>query len=137
MKKDRGMFSFDAAIAVLIITVMLSQFIIISNGIASGHEKQRQRQALFDALFSISEIVVSYQGVEKEYAPGFGAKRARPNVIGDEELGKVDVEGLRERFGLEELSIGFREGRGTCIYRLVLYKGEIEKLFICGSYAEH
>lgn len=137
MKKHSGIFSFDASLAFLITAVMLSQFIIISDGIASANQKQRNAQALFDALFSISEIVVSYDGAEKEEGLGFGSKKVRPNAIDKEELGKIDVEGLKKRFGLAELSIGFREGRGSCIYRLVLYEGEIKKLFFCGGYAEH
>jgi hypothetical protein len=68
---------------------------------------------------------VNYAGAEKE------GKVYRPNLIDAGELAGGDGEALEGQMELENLHIGWEPEGDNCIYRLVIYEEEIEKLYFC------
>lgn len=128
MEKQHKAFLFlDFLFAILPILLMLVAALNASNILLSNYENQINDQILLDKLISVSDLVVRYEAVEKN------SIHYLPNKLSESEFSSLNIEELKEKMNLEYLHISFEQGEGTCIYRLVLYKEEIEKLYFCGE----
>lgn len=131
----RGFVSFDLLFAIIPIILMLSNFLTFVWMAAESTENSLKYEETSGKLATIADYLVKRGAVEREGGPAsfLGASHYSPNLIAD---GNPDVEEIRKRMGLEKLSAGVdmdTAGWGTCVYRLVLYNGEIKKFFVCGE----
>lgn len=128
----RGASTFDLLFATIPVILMLNNVLIFSALAEGKAEADISMLAKEGRLLAVSDYVVEYAGVEKEGGIGF-SEVYRPNLIGEAELAAVDGGRLGRDMGLENLRIGWTPEGRNCIYRLVVYGGEIEKLYFCSD----
>ena len=125
MNAFKAVFMVDVMLAIVpLLLIIISSLQIMQlqiNGIANLKEMNKVK-----ALFLISEYIVKTNAVLEN------GKRVI-NKIDDSSL-NIDIESLKKNAGLNSLHIGFSSiDDEVCIYRFVYYKGEIKRLFVCGS----
>lgn len=130
-KQHRGVFSLDLLASVLPLVLILAITINTSYQLADGANEGLKEQQLFNKLVSVADFVVKNAGAKIEN------ETIKPNLIDEERLKDIDEGDLEEKLEIKNLYIGFENKDRYCIYRIVLYEGEIRKLFICGEYENH
>jgi hypothetical protein len=141
MKKRRGpemkkgFVSFDLLFCAIPLILMLSHFLTFIWMATESTETSLKYEETAGKLSTIADYLVKMGAVERGGDPTsfLGASHYTPNSIADP---NPDVEDIRKRMGLEELSAGIdidTGGGSTCVYRLVLYNDEIKKFFVCGE----
>lgn len=134
--KKKGFVSFDLLFCALPLLLMLS-FLVNQAGIISGAAQIHiDSSETYAKLISIADYAVKMGGAQKENQGSgqfSGSALYRPNVVEDSGLSSIEVEKIRGWMELDSLHIGWERGEGTCIYRIVLHNGEIEKLYVCGE----
>ena len=118
-----------SAIPLIMIVANLLSFVHFAN---AETDSRIEAFSVERKLFSVSEYAVKYAAAEKKGEVGFGTS-FKPNLIDEAEFSGIDADELAESADLSSLEIGWAKGEGTCIYRLVVHKGEIEKLYFCGG----
>lgn len=137
MEKQYKAFLFlDFLFSVLPVLLMLIIALNISFLHLSNYENQVNEQILMNKLISISDYIIRYGYTEKMTENN--EEIYIPNKLSEQEIKKINIVNLRERIGLNSLYIGFEYPNADtqykiCIYRLVLYKEEIKKLYFCGE----
>lgn len=126
-KQHRAFLFLDFLFCIIPVLLMVITALNVSQILFSNFENQLQDQILMNKLISISDYVVRYEIVEKD------SDHYIPNQISETELSNFNSEKLKEKMDLDYLYIGFEEGEGNCMYRIVLYKEKIEKLYFCGG----
>jgi len=124
--------TFDLLFCSIPIMLMLNNILIFSAMAGAKANGDVEMLTTEGRLLAVSDYVVNYAGVEKEGLVGFGVKY-RPNLIDGTELASVDAEELGRQMELENLQIGWEAEGRNCIYRLVVYGEEIEKLYFCSD----
>ena len=135
MNQSKGFVSFDLLFAALPLLLMLAHMLTVAGMASETGESLLQSKETAGKLATIADYIVKRGGVERssQGTEFLGTASYRPNVIDEGELGRVDVEGLREWMELDSLKISWEKGEGTCTYRLVLLEGEVKKLYVCGG----
>lgn len=128
----RGVATFDLLFCAIPIMLMLNNILIFSAMAGAKANGDVEMLTTEGRLLAVSDYVVNYAGVEKEGMVGFGVKY-RPNLISAGELASVNEEELGRQMELENLQIGWEAEGKNCIYRLVVYGEEIEKLYFCAD----
>jgi len=132
--QPKGFISLDFLLAILPILLILFYGLSLSNLLVTNSTQNIHSQILFDKLLSASDYVVRYAAVEKELSTTPKESKATPNKLSEEEFSNLDVDSLKEKLGLSLLEVSFEKSESSmCIYRLVLYKNEIKKLYFCGE----
>ena len=135
--KNKAFLTLDFAFSFLPIIMMFVIGIKFSSMFLYEAESGFRNQILFNKLISISDYIIRYSSAEK--TDGIVHPNKFSSCFFDSFVNsKCDFDSkeeyLRKRFHLNNLSIGFEPGREQiCIYRLVLVKGEISKLYFCGE----
>lgn len=125
MSRFRAVATFDLLFCAIPIMLMLHNILVFSAMAGEKVEADAGMLSVEARLLAVSDYVVGHAAVEK------GEGIYRPNLVDGAELAAVDEGALGERMGLGNLSIGWEAEGGNCIYRLVVYEGEIEKLYFC------
>ncbi|MBU0526902.1 hypothetical protein KKE92_00320 [Candidatus Micrarchaeota archaeon] len=127
----RGAISFDtlfSIIPILMIFVLLFQSIQF---IGLSTEESSRDQDLFDKLVLAADYTVKSGAAVRD------GNIRYPNWIEEGKISSSYSEGLRMRYGLNELfiSLDTPEESSMCIYRMVVYGNskKISKLFVCGD----
>lgn len=134
--RSKAFISFDTLFALVPILLMVSYTLIFASFLEMRANEKMERQILFDKLVSASNYAVKI-GAAKTSGSGFPERKAYPNLIAGSDFAPLEEE-LEKRLRMD-LSMGFEEdgfiGKGTCIYRLVVYEpaDEIRKLYFCGG----
>ena len=123
----RAVATFDLLFCAIPIMLILHNVLVFSAMAGDKAGADAGMLSVEARLLAVSDYVVDYAGAEK----GEGAYR--PNLIDGAELAAVDVDALGERMGLENLDVGWEAEGKNCIYRLVVYGEEIEKLYFCSD----
>ena len=136
-QSKNGFVSFDLLFAAIPLLLMLAHLSTIAWMAAETGENSLNYKDKVGKLASIADYLVKRGAVERSLqgTEFLGTATYRPNVIDRNELGRIDVEKIRDWMGLGYLEVSLDEGtgKGTCIYRLVLVDEEIRKLYVCGD----
>lgn len=133
-KQPKAFIFLDFLFSIIPVLLMIIFALNVSSQLLSNYENQVNDQILMDKLISISDYTIRYELAEK--AVENNDEIYIPNKISEEELNKFNPEKLKEKLGLDSLYINFNYPDNQykiCIYRIVLYKEEIEKLYFCGE----
>ncbi len=121
-----GFVFLDFLFSTIPIILMLLTALQLSSSLTSSSEANIKDQILLNKLISVSDYVVRYGAVEKNN--GYYS----PNEISESEFNSLNIIELKEKLNLHNLHVSFAQGEGNCIYRLVIYKNQIKKLYFCG-----
>ena len=129
----RGFISIDLMLSIVPIMLMLLFYVQYSVYYSARTMEAMERQSTFNKLVAIADYVVKTKARTVADETG-NPKAVYPNWLTDDSM-NFDVEKIRESAGLERLSIGFSEGEGICVYRIVVYGEDkrIRRLFVCGE----
>ncbi|MFA5077319.1 MAG: hypothetical protein WC488_02740 [Candidatus Micrarchaeia archaeon] len=129
----KAFLSFDFLFSLIPILLIVSYTLYYASFLQSRAEENLEHQALFNKLVSASDYVVKI-GAAKTEGNFFPEKKVYPNLIPSEDFSKLQGD-LEKRLHFNSLYVSFEEGKGTCIYRLVVYEptNEIRKLYFCGE----
>ncbi|MFA5050288.1 MAG: hypothetical protein WC501_04740 [Candidatus Micrarchaeia archaeon] len=128
--QNRGFLVFDTAFSCIIVILMIISAINVSNIMLKTSEERIAGEILILRLYSVSDYVVRDLAAEKTQNSKI------PNKISAETLNVIDIEELEEQIGLSGLYIGFESKDKTCISRIILFEGEIKKLYFCADHYE-
>ena len=125
----------DLLFSAIPILLMLSHALIMVWVSAEATGNSLEASETTGKLVTIADYMVKRGAVERSFQgmEFMGTASYRPNVIDGDKLSKLDQEEMREWMGLDSLQVSFEKGDGNCIYRLVLFRGEIKKLYVCGE----
>lgn len=129
----KGFVSFDFLFSLIPIFLIVSYTIILSSTLETRTAEKLERQILFDKLVSISNYVVK-SGAAKTIGTAFPAKKVYPNLISSEDFSQIE-QNMKLRLRMKSLHIGFENGEGMCIFRLVVFEPtqQVRKLYFCGE----
>ncbi|GEM_PF-881870 len=130
--RRRGFATFDLLFAAIPVVMIVSNLLLFSHIADSEASAKLELLSTERRLLSVSDYVVSYAAAEKNTGTGYSASY-KPNLITNSGLASLDENSLAESAGLSSLYVGWDEGEGTCIYRIVLHEDKIEKLHFCGE----
>ena len=135
MSRPKGFVSLDLLFSAIPFLLMLSHFLTVVWMASEVAEDALHSPETMGKLAAIADYAVKRGAVEKsgQGSEFLGTASYRPNLIDGAELSSLPIEEIRERMGLEMLSVGWEPGEGACIYRLALLDGEIRKLYVCGE----
>ena len=125
----RGFFSLESLATTLIWMTLIFVALNTTSQLTNQRAEEFHQQQRWDKLVSVADWVVKRGGA---YENG---EVVYPDWIDESRLQAIDREGMRERMGLEALSIGYTPGPGVCLYRLVVRgtQKEIVQLWVCGQ----
>jgi hypothetical protein len=134
--KKKAFLSFDLLFCALPILLMLSFLLNQVSIINEAAQLKFGSEQEYAKLLLVADYVVKQGGSIKENQQGgafSGSAAYRPNLIDDFELSKIPTQKIAGWMGFDFLHIGYDEGEGTCIYRIVLRGNEVKKLYVCAE----
>ena len=141
MKQSKAVVSFDLLFAALPLLLMISYLATVIVFATETADSALQSNELTGKLSTIADYLVKRGAVERreqenEYV---GTAAYRPNVIDGHYLEQFEHEReeIQNWMDLKSLEVSWGPGKGTCIYRLVLYNNEVKKLYVCGESNEN
>ena len=139
--------SFDTMLSVLPLIIMVTYTLNYAVLMIENNDQNIRKQVLHNKLVSIANLLVNELAAKKMFSDNSPEPIAsiKPNWVDENELAKVDIEGLRKTMDLVKLDLHWNENAEneedkkqhakTCIYRLVVFgeSREIRQLFVCGE----
>lgn len=124
----KGFVTYDTLFSLIVIVIMMFEIVYTVNTVIHRVDNYKRGQTVLNNLVIVGDYVVNYC-VKKT-----GTSSDDISYPGNVELSPECSSGLKDKFGFNELNIGFsKTGGDTCIYRIVLQGDNPKMLYICGD----
>ena len=140
IRSKKGQFTFDLAIAVIVLSFILYFGLFTIAEIHKTNEKTLEDQILFNRLISIADYLVKIGAVETNENI-YGSKAIYHHKITYLSFNQININDLEQKMQLKELHIDFCSLDGCnsfyqnnmCVNRIILFNNEISVLRVCGK----